>query len=192
MIFLKSLIFLLYNLLAGFLIVATIRTLLLFPKKKIYLGNRKVPLTPGILYKYRNLLIKKLKDTLNNYINDSRDENSSSKISVWENRIFRNVWDKLESIENIRFLPKSFKSNVRYIIALLAYEITKQFLRTFIPFLLEKFKAHKLITIIEEKLDMKIISEYYDKYIFKFMLIFFLSINFIIGLGNMIIYLIIH
>jgi len=192
MIFLKSLIFLAYNLLAGFLIVASIRTFLLFPVKEVFLGGRKLPLTPGFLYKKRNLLIKKLKDTLKNYLNDCRDGSVNSSISVWENRIFRNVWDKLDSIENIKFLPKWLKSNIRYIIALLAYEISKQFFRTFIPFLLERYKAQRLIDIIEDKINMKIISEYYDKYVFKFMLIFFLSINLIIGLGNMIIYLIIH
>jgi len=192
MVFLKSLIFLVYNILAGLMIPVIIRTFLLFPSEEKRIGERKIPLTPGFLYRKRDLLISKLKDTLRNYLNDCKNDSKDSTVNVWENRVFSNVWEKLEPISEVNFLPKVIKENIRYIIALTAYEIAKQFFRTFIPFLLEKFKAHKLINIIEEKLNMKIIAEYYDKFVFKYMIIFFLIINLIIGFGNMILYLIIQ
>ncbi|KQC07537.1 MAG: hypothetical protein APR54_00815 [Candidatus Cloacimonas sp. SDB] len=192
MIFLKSLIFLLFNLLTGFLIVTLVRAFLFLPRKEVFLGGKKIPYTPGFLYRKRNLLIKKLKTTLRNYLNDTKDSSDRSKISIWENRVFRSVWEKLATIENIRYLPGFVKSNIRYSIALIAYEVTKQFLRSFVPFLMEKYKARRLIDIVEEKLDMQIIAEFYDKYVYRFSLIFFLVINFFIGLGNMIVYLIIN
>lgn len=192
MIFFKSLIFLVYNILAGVMIPVLLRTSLLFPPKQVCIAGKKIPFTPGFLYRKRDLLINKLKDMLRNYLRDCNDSSPRSSVSVMENRIFRNTWDNLVSIERIRFLPRSLKNTIRYSIALLVYEIAKQFFRTFIPFLLEKYKAKKLISIIENKIDMKIIVEYFDKYVFRFMVIFFISINLFIGLGNMIVYLIIH
>jgi len=192
MIFLKSLIFLVFNLLTGFLIVTSVRAFLFLPRKELFLGGKKIPYTPGFLYRKRNLLIKKLQSLLRNYLNDTKDSSDRSKITIWENRVFKSVWDELETIENIRFLPAFIKSNLRYSIALIAYELTRQFLRSFIPFLLEKYKAQRLIDIVEEKLNMQIIAEFYDKFVYKFSLIFFLVINFFIGLGNMIVYLLIN
>lgn len=192
MIFLKSLIFPAANCLYGFLIVFLVKCLLFQPSREIYFGGTRLPLTPGFLYRKRNLLINFMKGTLRNYLKDCSDNSSRSRISVWENRIFRQVWDKLEVIDNIKFLPHFITSNIRYGLALMVYEFSRQFLRTFVPFLLEKYKVQHLIDIVEEKIDMEIIKEYYDKYVYKFMMIFFLSIGLLVGIGNMIVYLIIH
>lgn len=192
MIFLKSLIFPAANCLYGFSLVFLVKCLLFCPRRKIYIGRAQVPFTPGFLYRKRNYLIDLMKNTLRNYLNDCQDNSRRSRISIWENKVFRRVWDKLETIDNIKFLPHFITSNIRYGIALLAYELTRQFLRTFVPFLLEKYKARHLIDIVEEKIDMEIIKEYYNKYVYKFMMIFFLSIGLLIGIGNMIVYLIIQ
>ena len=192
MIFLKSLIFPLANCFYGFLIVFLLRCFLLTPKSEIRISGKRLPLTPGFLYRKRNQVIKLMQDTLNNYLKDCQDTSQLSRISVWENRIFRNVWERMESVDNIKFLPHFITSNIRYGIALVAYELARQFLRTFVPFLLEKYKAQHLIDIVDEKLDMKIVTEYFDKYVYKYMMIFFVGMGLLIGIGNMIVYLIIQ
>ena len=72
------------------------------------------------------------------------------------------------------------------------YEMIKQFLRSFVPYLMEKYRVEKYIDLIEAKLDMKIIKGYYKRFIYRYMLFFFAGLGTFVGIINMIWYFIIH
>ncbi len=192
MVFLYSIIFLAYNLFIGFLLVFIIKVFLFIPREKLYIGNKKVPFTPGFAFRKKDWLIQKLSSILSDFLRDCRDEKDESMISKWELEVFKKTWDKLESIENIKFVPRAVKEKIHYFCSVLVYEIVKQFLRSFIPYLIENYKVSKYIDVLSQKLDMNIICGYFNKYVFKYMMLFSLAIHFLIGLGNMIVYLIIH
>lgn len=192
MVFLYSLIFLAYNLFIGFLLVFIIKIFLFIPKKQLYFGGKKIPFTPGFAFRKKVWLIKKLSSLLSDFLRDCRDEKDETIISKWELEIFKKTWDKLEGIENIKFVPRVVKEKIHYFCSILVYEIVKQFLRSFIPYLIENYKVSKYIDVLSQKLDMNIIYGYFNKYVFKYMMLVSLAIHFLIGLGNMIVFLIIH
>ncbi len=192
MIFLKSLTFILFNVFIGFLIVFIIKKFLFFPKRPIYISGKRIPGSPGFLFRKKEWLIKRLKKLLYEYLKDTVSESEETKIARWEQKAYRDTWDKLEFLDNIRFLPRNIKEKIRHFISLIVFEIIKQFLRSFVPFLMKKYQVEKYIEILDNKLDMNLILEYFNKYIYKYMLIISLSFYFLIGLGNMILYLIIH
>ena len=158
----------------------------------MYVGSKKVPFTPGFAFRKKDWLIQKLSSILSDFLRDCRDEKDESMISKWELEVFKKTWDKLESIENIKFVPRAVKEKIHYFCSVLVYEIVKQFLRSFIPYLIENYKVSKYIDVLSQKLDMNIICGYFNKYVFKYMMLFSLAIHFLIGLGNMIVFLIIH
>ncbi len=192
MAFIRPLSFIFLNVLPGMIVVFSIKAFLFYPKKeKYYFGRKKVPLTPGYAYKKKIWLIRKLSRLLSDYIRDTKDESDSSRISKWEQEAFRKAWKKCEFISNISLLPKAFKEKIRYFISVIVFEIVKQFFRSFVPYLMERYSVEKYVELLDKKLDMEIIRGYFNRYIFKYMLLITLAICLINGLWNMIIYFII-
>ena len=50
----------------------------------------------------------------------------------------------------------------------------------------------KYIDLVDEKLDLATIETYYRRYIYKYMLYFFLAVSALIGVANMLYYIIIQ
>ena len=190
--FLKPIFFILWNMLPGFIIVWAIRLILFNPKYEHHFsGGKKVPLTPGLAYRQKIWIIKKLTRLLEDYVNDTYNQDEDSRISRWEQNIYHKVWSKLEFISDFKYLPKTIKEKIRYFCAFIVYEITKQFLRSFVPYLMDHFAIRKYIVLLDQKLDVDILKKYYIKYVFKYMMLITLAIALIIGIWNIIIYLII-
>ncbi len=187
----KALIFIFVNMLFGFLYIYAVKFFLFIPSKKMKAFGKHIPLTPAFVYRKKIWLIKKIKKMVNEYINDIKDESDSSRITKWEHKAFDQTWDKITFLDNLRFIPKSIKNNIKYFLATIVFEVVKQFLRTFVPYLMEKYKLNKYIELLDAKLDVDVIKEYFNKYVYKYILMFVLAVHFLIGFGNMLIYIIV-
>jgi len=121
MFIIKPLIFIIINMLFGFIYVFAIKFFLFIPSKEKKINGKRIPLTPAF--------------------------------------------------------------------ATIVFEVVKQFLRTFVPYLMEKYEVNKYIELLDKKLDVDIIKEYFNKYVYKYVLMFVLAVHFLIGFGNMLIYL---
>jgi hypothetical protein len=125
--------------------VFIIKAFLFIPRKEKCLFGKRVIGTPAFAYRKKIWLIRKLDKMLSDYIRDSKDESGNSRVSKWEQEAFNKAWDKFEFLENIKYLPHVFKEKIRYFLSVIVFEIVKQFLRTFIPYLMEKYEATKYI-----------------------------------------------
>jgi hypothetical protein len=178
--------------LPGFLVVFTIKQLLFFPTKEKHFGNgKKIPLTPGLVYKGKNWIMDKIKHLIQDYINDTKNKAENSRISIWENNVFKHAWDKFDSVEDWKYLPRKWKEGIHYFLAWIVYEIVSQFLRNFVPYLMERYQIEKYIELVDQKLDVEIVKDYYCNYIYKYVMYFVLACGFGVGFWNMIIYLIV-
>jgi len=128
---------------------------------------------------------------VHDYINDIKDESDNSRITKWEHKAFHKTWDKITLLDNFKFIPKSLKKNIKYFLATIVFEVVKQFLRTFVPYLMEKYELNKYIELLDAKLDVDVIKEYFNKYVYKYALLVVLAIHFLIGFGNMLIYIVV-
>lgn len=187
----RPLIFIIVNMLFGFLYIFAIKFFLFIPSKEIRINKKRLPLTPAFVYRKKIWLFKKIRKLVNDYINDTKDDSDGSRITKWEYKIFHQTWDKITFMEKFHFIPESVKRNIKYFISTMIFELTKQFLRTFIPFVMEKYELNKYIELLDKKLDVDVIKEYFNKFVYKYVLMFVLAIHFLIGLGNMLIYLLV-
>ncbi len=191
MFIIKPLSFIVFNMLAGFLIIFSLKIILFIPKKEKRFVGTRIPLTPALIYRKKIWLINKLTKMLKNYIVDTQDESYDSRITKWEQKTFHKAFAKLEFISNFKFLPSSLKLQIRHFLATIVYEVTKQFLRSFVPYLMERYNIKQYIELVDLKLDVKILEGYFNRYVFRYLTMFTLSVCFLIGLGNVIIYLIV-
>ncbi len=191
MFIIKPLIFIVVNMLVGFLFVFAIKFFLFIPSEKLKIFGKHLPFTPAFVYRKKIWLIKKIRKMVNEYINDIKDESDTSRITKWEHKAFHQTWDKITFLDNLRFIPKSIKNNIKHFLATIVFEVVKQFLRTFVPYLMEKYELNKYIELLDEKLDVDVLKEYFNKYVYKYLLMFVLAVHFLIGFGNMLIYIIV-
>ena len=192
MIFLKGLIFIFANIFVGYLLIFLIKAVLFYPKKAKYYGEKKIPFTPGLLYRKQEWLINKLQALLDDYIAYTRDYSKNSKITEWEDKVYDKSWEKFEFFEKPRFIPSSIKTMMHYYASLFVFEFSRQFLRNFVPYLMEKYNVQKYVDLADKKLNVDLILDFYNKKIEKYVLYALLVINGTIGLFNMIIYFIVH
>lgn len=192
MVVLKPVFILLWNIFPGVLLTFLIKQALFYPEKeKRFANGKKIPFTPGFAYKAKNWLMYKINRLVQDYINDTKNEDPESRLCKWEDEMFSKAWHKCEFIENIKFLPHKWKENIRFFLASIVYQITKQFLRSFVPYLMDHFEVDRYIELIDKKIDMKMIKFYYVHYIYKYVMYFVLAIGFVVGFWNVIIYLIV-
>ena len=192
MVFLKSLVFILINVLCGYLFVYTIKFILFYPRTKKYIFNKKIPFTPGLIPRKKDWLINKVETLLRDYLRDCKINTEKSRVTRWENKVFKKAWNKCEYVEKIKYLPGFIKEKLHYICSLLAYEFAKQFLRDFVPYLMERYNIKQYINLADKKIDIDTIRDFYNKYIYKYSLYIVLTFFGLMGLLNMLIYLIIQ
>lgn len=186
MVFLYSLILLVINLAVGWFMLYPLKVFLFYPKKQLHLFKKPVPLTPGFLIKKKQWLLNKIESLLNTYLAAaSNPKNRESNIAKWEDKVYNWAF-KTFNIENkISFIPKFIKKRFQHYASLTTLEVAKQFLRDFVPFLLNKYNVASYIDLLDKKLDIKLIEEYFNKYVYKWLRLLCTALWAIAGLFNM-------
>ncbi|MCF7913100.1 MAG: hypothetical protein K9M99_11265 [Candidatus Cloacimonetes bacterium] len=191
MLFLKSLLFLPANMLVAFLLVFAIRAFFFYPRREIKIKNRKIPFTPGIVPRYHMKIIAKINDLVYGYLHDCETQGEANRVDNWEEQVYQKCLTWLEKRLVIKIIPQKILTAVRMFLAGIGREFARQFLRTFIPYLLRHYNLIHYVDVFNEKFTLEFLQGYYDRYIYKYSLYMMLAIGFIIGIVNQIIYLII-
>jgi hypothetical protein len=191
MIFLKSLLFIVWNIAIGVLIIELIRWLL-FNQKSRFIFGIHIPLTPGFIISKRDWVFNKLRAILHDYL-DQADKitDTYGYLAKWEKLVYDAIWDKADFVDEWKFLPKSWKQKIKQKLAQISKEIARKILRQVVPKLIEQLQIEHRIDDFDEKISSKVIRQYYNQYVHKYLIYFFMATNFLVGITNMILYLII-
>lgn len=190
MIALKSISFILWNMLLGTLILLSIDWLLFNKKSRKFLWWH-IPLTPGFVVKKRDWLFNKARDMLHDYLEQAENKrDKTGYLSKWERQVRQFVFEKAEFVNGWPLLPQKLKDKIRNMLADSVKEIASKILRRTIPHLIEQWRVEHRIDEFDTKFDIDFLKKYWRKYVLKYSLWFFWVANFLIGIMNMIWYLI--
>ncbi len=188
MIFLKSLLFIVWNIALGFAILISIKWFLFNPKPKFIFG-KKLPLTPGFLVRKRDWLFNKARDILHDYLEQAEFE-KNGYLAKWEKAVYEAVWDKTSFIEEWKFIPKSLKEKLHTFLSTASRDIARNLLRKTVPRMIEQYRLELQIEKYDFQFSIDFFYGYFRRYIYKPLCYAFLAINTIIGVLNMFLFLV--
>lgn len=191
MLFLQSLLFIVWNIVLGLLVVFFLRWFLFNPKARFIFG-KKLWLTPGFLVHKRDWLFSKAKFILHDYLHQAENPRiKDGYLAKWEQTVHDFLWVKTEFIDSWRFVPAKLKQVIHKKIVQAFTAMASQFLRKTVPRMAERLRIEHRIDDIDFQFSIDFFRNYYNRYVHKYLIYAFLAINFIIGVENMILYLII-
>jgi len=191
MLFLKSLLFIVWNIVLGMGLVYFLRWFLFNGKARYFFGKRCI-LTPGFLVRKREWLFVKVRDLLHDYLRQAENPKlSDGYLKKWEGMIRSFIWEKSEFVDGWLFLTAKMKLKIRDMIADSFTGVASKFLRRTVPRLLEQYRVEHRIDDYDFQFSIDFFLRYYNLYVHKYLMYFIIALNFIVGVMNMILYLII-
>lgn len=191
MIFLKSLSFIVWNIALGLSLVYLFKWLL-FNAKARYVFGKRIPLTPGFLVAKREWLFSKARDMLHDYLDQAANPTrNTGYLNKWINQIKIFLWEKTDFVQQWRILPAKLKDNIRNKIVDAFTSLAANLLRKTIPRMIEQLRIEHRIDDYDFQFSIDFFYRYFKKYVYKPLILVFIALNFMIGVMNMILFLVI-
>ncbi|WP_044279038.1 hypothetical protein [Candidatus Cloacimonas acidaminovorans] len=191
MIFLKSLTFILWNIALGTLLVLLLNWLL-FNRKARFLFGKKIPLTPGFFVAKRDWLFDKVRSILHDYLDQAAHPYlKDGYLYGWIKKVRQYLWEKTSFIDEWRFIPAKLKLLVRNKIVDAFTAIAESILRKTVPRLVEQLQIEHRIDEFDIQFSVDFFYGYFKRYVYKPMLLICAGLNLLIGILNMVWFLII-
>ncbi len=190
MLFLKSLLFIVLNVGLGLLLVYLLKWFLFNPKQRKFLGTRN-PLTPGFLVRKRDWLFNKARDLLHGYLEQAQDEKlKTGYLFDLEEQVQQKVWDQTSFVDDWPLLPGGLKQKIRDAVANAVRGIAGKVLRKTVPHFLEQWRVEYRIDEFDEKFNLEFFYKYFRQYLYVPLLKIIGGLNLLLGILNMVLFLI--
>ncbi|MDD2596578.1 MAG: hypothetical protein PHO35_03885 [Candidatus Cloacimonetes bacterium] len=191
MLFLKSLLFIVWNIAWGLSLVYLLKWFLFNPKARYFFGKR-VFLTPGFIVRKREWLFVKARDLLHDYLRQAENPRmEDGYLKAWEEKVHDFLWDKTSFVDGWPFLPHKLKHTIRMKIVDAFASMVSGLLRKTVPRLLEQWRVEHRIDDYDFQFSIDFFLKYYNRYFHKYLMYFFIGLNLIIGISNMILFILI-
>ncbi|HPW25351.1 MAG TPA: hypothetical protein PLR70_06025, partial [Candidatus Syntrophosphaera thermopropionivorans] len=149
------------------------------------------PLTPGFIVSKRNQIFAKIYDTLQDYLNQAENPDlREGYLYEWEEQVRLSALERVSFIDKVPLLPAGCKSKIKNAMANSAKNTVSFILRRTVPQLMEKFQLEHKLEQLDAKISSEVIYGYFRQYIYKPLLIAAAVAGLLIGVINMVLYLI--
>ncbi|MBP9006645.1 MAG: hypothetical protein KBG06_02190 [Candidatus Syntrophosphaera sp.] len=188
--FLLSLLFVVVNIALAMFLAYLSKWVLFNPKPKKFLGWH-IPLTPGFIVSKRNQIFAKIYDTLQDYLNQAENPDlREGYLYEWEEQVRLSALEQVSFIDKVPLLPAGCKRKIKNAMANSAKNTVSFILRRTVPQLMEKFQLEHKLEQLDAKISSEVIYGYFREYIYKPLLIAAAVAGLLIGVINMVLYLI--
>ena len=192
-IFLKCIIILCLNILLGWFIAYSLHFYLFYPRKIFFFNKYRFYFSPGLIYRKKEKLITYLHDKVNEYYQYvNQDYIEINFLTNFENKMYDEIFSFIKKYLKREWIPEFIRSKVMEMISWLLWMGIRYLTRTFIPRYILEHKLHQKIDILDIKLDVNKLKKYYEEYIYKNYLYFNLVFFTVIGLINMVLFIILN
>jgi len=101
------------------------------------------------------------------------------------------LWEKTDFVQQWRILPTKLKDNIRNKIVDAFTNLAVNLLRKTVPRMIEQLRVEHRIDDYDYQFSVEFFYGYFRRYVYKPMIYTFIALNFVIGVMNMILFLVI-
>ena len=186
---LKGIIVLGINIGFGYVISLCFHFYFFYPRKIVLFNTYELKFTPGLVFRKKKQLINLLHKTLNDYFDFAkRDYSHPNFLTEYENKLYEEVFPYIKDFISKEWMPAFISSKIESILSDLTWFLIYKLSRTIIPRLLKELEVEKKIDILDAKLDVYRLRDYFDEYFYKYYLYFNLAFFAVVGILNMIVF----
>ena len=187
----NCLLILIVNISVGLILCSTLKFYLFYPRKIFLFGKYGLSCTPGLLFRYKNTLISylhiKLKEYRNSLLQEYRNINFLTDL---EKKIYHELYPYLQKFLHNTWIPDFIRYRANIMLSNLFWMLIRFITRNIIPRLLVEYQIEYKIDLLDLKLDIYELKNLFIKHVYNYLLIFNICFFFIIGIINMVLYLI--
>ena len=188
-IFSKGLLFIILNILLGYLFCYVIHKLLFYPKKVYLFGKYPLSFTPGFVHRKKKKLIDYLHGKLKDYLLYAEsDESERNFLTDFEKKIYKELIPVIKRTFFTNWIPKVVRDFFDGLLEDISWHFIRKLTRMIIPRLVVEFKLHKQIDLLDLKLNVYELEKYFNEYVYSFMMTFVLVSLGVVGIFNAILY----
>lgn len=188
---LKATLVLAINIGFGYLISYCFHAFFFYPKKVYIFAKYPLAFTPGLLHRKKKQLLDYINTKLEEYYtyvnNDYFEKNF---LTDFENKIHDEVYPYILKFLEKDWMPAFVKEKLEHILSDILWMIIYKLTRTVFPKILHDIKIDRKIELLDIKLDIYKLRELFEKHIYKYLLYFNLAFFTVIGLLNMLLFII--
>lgn len=186
---LKGLVVLGVNIGFGYLITYSFHFFLFYPRKICLFGKYPLKFTPGLLFRKKKQLIDYLKKIMADYYDYvSRDYFDKNLLTEYENKIYNEIFPHIKKFVTKEWLPSFISDRINNLLSDLTWMIIYQLSRNILPQILREVQVERKIDILDMKMDIFKVREYFEEYVYKYLLYFNLTFFAVVGVINMIVF----
>ena len=190
-IFIKCLIIIIVNIGLGWLISYSWHFFLFYPKKIYLLGKYHFYFSPGILYKGKSKFINYLHQKLKEYFEYAeKGVNHANFLTKFEKDAYREIYAFLKEYLEQPWMSDSIKAWVKDTSSKILWIAIRHITRSVFPRILLELKIEHKIDILDMKLDIEIAKKLFEEHIYKYFKWFNLLLFSVVGLVNMVLFLV--
>jgi len=187
----KSLIVLGVNVAFGYIICICFHAFFFYHRRVVLFGKYPLPLTPGLVYRKKDQLIHYLYQLINNYFDyvkrDFRDRNT---LTHYEHIVYHELFPIISDFCERDWIPSFLEQKFHDILSRTLWVVIRKFSRSILPSLLEDWDIYTKVDLLDLKLDVSKIRQLFDDYIYVYFKWFSLIFFAIVGILNMVMFMI--
>jgi hypothetical protein len=189
----KSLLVLIVNIGFGYAISYAFYFLFFYPRNIYFFAKYHFYFSPGIVYKKKEQLLKYLNKWVVDYFECvKQDYRIKNFLTEYENKIFDEIYPFITDFIQNEWIPEFLENKINCTIAKIIKKGIRIFSRDILPQFLEEWGIFTKLDILDLKLDIKKLENLVNKYVYQYFLKFNLFFFTIIGLMNMLLFMILH
>ena len=193
LIILKGVIVLGVNIGFGYILSECIHFYLFHPRKIVVCNKIDLRFTPGLVFRKKRQFINYLHKLLIDYFDYAkRDYFQVNFLTEYENKLYDELFPLITKYINKDWIPEFISKKLDSVLSDLTWMLIYKLSRTLIPRLLKDLQVEKKIDLLDTKLDVYKLRDYFDEYFYKYFLQFNLAFFAFVGVMNMVVFWILY
>ena len=188
---LKAILVLGINIGFGYIISICFHFYFFYPRKIVWFNRYHLWCTPGFTYRRKAQLIEYLKQLIDDYFDMvKQDFRFYNQLTKYETRVYKEIYPYIVDFCDRDWIPQILEDKINELISNGLWFAIRKFSRSILPSLLNDWQIYTKLDLLDLKLDIKKLEDLFNLHFYRYFRLFNICFFAIVGILNMILFLI--